>query len=147
MNDDSKFGNMAEGEFRNLQEAPLQNTPDAAARNAQIDDLPAGFSADALGNQIDEDIEIADLDEEVLLTDEALADVDGDIPANAGFREILETDLGEALSDGGESFAHIHSPDMDAPDTPGEIDIEDLQEGDLEGTGIPADALLDPIEE
>lgn len=41
----------------------------------------------------------------------------------------------------------VRSPIMDAPDTPGQIDIEALGDHDLDGTDLPADARLDPIEE
>lgn len=145
MNDDKMLGNLSEDEFRNLQEAPLQKIEDAAPQtNSDI--------LETLDNSMAEDIDAtiaeSDLDEEILNTEtlDAAPEDEDDVPAG-GFREVLESDLGESLSDGGPSLDHIHSPDMDAPDTPGEIDIEDLEESDLEGTGIPADALLDPLED
>jgi hypothetical protein len=145
MNDDKTFGNMAEEDFRALQEAPL--TKNDAADPQTGSDISEDLQ-NVLANDIDADIENADLDDPIE-NGETLTftpEDEDDVPAG-GFREILESDLDEPLSDGGLSRDHIHSPDMDAPDTPGEIDIEDLEEGDLEGTGIPSDALLDPLEE
>lgn len=135
MNDDQKFGNMSEGEFRDLEAAPLQSAPNDDVANA------SSLNDDALENTIDKDILNADLDDVVE------SDLDADLPVGQGYREVLESDLDEELSDGGPSHNHIHAPDMIASDTPGEIDIEDLEEGDLAGTGIPADALLDPLED
>lgn len=143
MNDDKKFGNMSEGEFRDLQDAPLQQPADQNADNSATD-IPVGLNDDALEISIDKDILAADLDDVDAL---APVDLNENLQGGEGYVEVLESDLDEELSDGGPSHDHIHAPDMDAPDTPGEIDIEDLQEGDLEGTGIPADALLDPLED
>ncbi len=134
MNDDKKFGNMSKGEFRDLEAAPLQRTTDETKNASALND-------DALENAVDKDILSADLDDPVE------SDLDADLPEGEGYREVLESDLDEELTDGGPSHDHIHAPDMIASDTPGEIDIEDLEEGDLEGTGIPADALLDPLED
>ena len=134
MNNDQKFGNMSEGEFRDLEAAPLQSANDDVANASSLND-------DALENSIDTDVLNADLD------DLAPVDLNADLPTGEGFQEVLESDLDEELSDGGPSHNHIHVPDMIASDTPGEIDIEDMEEGDLAGTGIPADALLDPLED
>ncbi len=139
MNDDQKLANMSQDEFRDLQEAPLQNAP-----TSQKTEIPTSLNDDALETSIDRDILSADLD------DPTPVDLDADLDApisGVGFVEVLESDLNEEISDGGISHNHIHAPDMIASDTPGEIDIEDLEEGDLEGTGIPADALLDPLED
>ena len=138
MNDDKRFGNMSEGEFRDLQETPLQQPANEDA------DIPVALNDDALQIAVDKAILDADLDDVDAL---APVDLDENLPAGEGYVEVLESDLGEELSDGGPSHDHIHAPDMIAPDTPGEVDIEDLEEGDLEGTGIPADALLDPLED
>lgn len=135
MNNDQKFANMSVTDFRDLEAAPLQNAPASEPK------IPAAFSDDAVKNSIDNDILNADLDD---TTD---VDLDADLTNNEGFTEVLESDLDEELSDGGPSHGHIHTPDMIASDTPGQIDIEDMEEGDLEGTGIPADALLDPLED
>lgn len=145
MNDDNTFGNMAEADFRALEEAPLTKTGAAAPQNNS--DILETLDND-LAEEIDTEIALADLDEEVLNTEslDAKPEDEDDVPAG-GFREILESDLDEEMTDGGRSPNHIHSPDMIASDTPGQIDIEDMQESDLEGTGIPADALLDPLED
>ena len=57
MNDDKKFGNMSEGEFRDLQEAPLQQPASEGA------DIPIGLNDDALNMAVDKDILAADLDD------------------------------------------------------------------------------------
>ncbi len=138
MNDDKKFGNMSEGEFRDLQDAPLQQPAQEDA------DIPTALNDDAVEISIDKDILAADLDD---VDDLAPVDLDENLEGGKGYVEVLESDMDEELSDGGPSHDHIHAPDMIAPDTPGEVDIEDLEEGDLEGTGIPIDALLDPLED
>lgn len=145
MNDDNTFSNMTEADFRALEAAPLTKT-DVAAPQTSSDVLET--LDNALAEDIDVEIALADLDDKVLNTAPLYAapEDEDDVPAG-GFREILESDLDEQLSDGGRSPKHIHSPVMIAVDTPGQIDIEDMQESDLEGTGIPADALLDPLED
>lgn len=145
MNNDKTFGNMAEADFRALQEAPLTKNEDAAPQTGS--DVSENLQ-NALANDIDADIESADLDEPIENAETlTFTPEDEDDVPRGGFREILESDLDQPLSDGGRSRDHIHAPDMIASDTPGEIDIEDMEEGDLEGTGIPADALLDPLED
>lgn len=157
MNNDQKLGNMSEGEYRDLEAAPLQNTENDAA------EIPTALNDDAMENSIDREILNADLDDMA-----PPLDTDAKLTTGEGFTEVLESDLnadlsegGPAyghihvpdtlanaeLSDGGPSYGHIHVPEMIASDTPGEIDIEDMEENDLQGTGIPADALLDPLED
>lgn len=145
MNNDTKLSNLSEAEFRNLQEAPLEKT-DAAAPQTNQDLLET--LDNSLAEDIDDTIAQADLDRDIIISQtlDAMPEDEDDVPAG-GFREVLESDLGEELTDGGVSHNHIHSSDMIASDTPGQIDIEDMDERDLEGTGIPADALLDPLED
>ncbi len=105
-----------------------------------IDDTTDDVSLndDALQSSIDDEIARADLDDQSLDELEATPDEGLSTP---GFDVILASDLDD---DG----AHrIHSPELSAPDTPGEVDIEDLDEHDLDGTPLPPDARLDPIEE
>ena len=143
MNDDKTFGNMAEADFRALQEAPLTKNQGDAPQTETDSERP-----NALYDDIDIEVALADLDDPVANAETLsfMPEDENDVPRE-GFREILESDLDEPLSDGGRSHDSIHAPDMIASDTPGEIDIEDLDENALEGTGIPADALLDPLEE
>lgn len=145
MNHDNTFGNMAEEEFRALQEAPLAKNDDDAP---QTDSDVSETLQNTLYNDIDIEVALADLNNptENIETLGFTPEDENDVP-RGGFREILESDLDEELTDGGRSRDHIHAPDMIASDTPGQIDIEDLDENALEGTGIPADALLDPLEE
>ena len=105
-----------------------------------IDDTTDDVSLNdnALQTEIDDEIARADMDDQSLSEVEATPDADLSTPA---YDVILASDLDD---DG----AHrIHSPELSAPDTPGEVDIEDLDESALDGTPIPPDARLDPIEE
>ena len=95
MNDDQKLSNMSEGEFRDLEDAPLQNTP---ADNANDAANATSLNDDALENSIDADILNADLD------DPTPIDLDADLPKGElvngeGFTEVLESDMDEELSD------------------------------------------------
>ncbi len=56
-------------------------------------------------------------------------------------REITMTD--HMANMGGGS---LHSAEMDDLSSPGEVDIEELDEDALSGTDIPREALLDPLE-
>ena len=56
-------------------------------------------------------------------------------------REIPMTDLNLPPDDSG-----VHSPELADLNTPGEIDIEDLDE-DAVNDALPPDARLDPLEE
>ena len=56
-------------------------------------------------------------------------------------REIPMTDLSAPRDDAG-----VHSPELADLNTPGEIDIEDLDE-DAVSDALPPDARLDPLEE
>jgi hypothetical protein len=88
------------------------------------------------------------------LDDETLGDIDGstgDLPVDG---EIGEDDAGETsrreipMSDlpdaPREDF--IHSPELADMNTPGEIDIEDLDEDSVTDS-LPPDARLDPLED
>jgi len=116
-------------------------TGDAPDDSSQDDERAlSAFGDDALQQSIDDEIARADMDDPTpaemgLLTEDDMSTLGLDI--------VLGGDL---LED--EDRVHsIHSPILDAPDTPGEVDIEDLDESDLDGTPLPADARLDPIEE
>lgn len=56
-------------------------------------------------------------------------------------REIPMSDLPTRPDDAG-----VHSPELSDLNTPGEIDIEDLDE-DAVSDALPPDARLDPLEE
>jgi|GEM_PF-4451487 len=56
-------------------------------------------------------------------------------------REIPMSDLPTVPDDAG-----VHSPELSDLNTPGEIDIEDLDE-DAVSDALPPDARLDPLEE
>lgn len=57
-------------------------------------------------------------------------------------REVTMTDL-EA---GQPTHSRLHSAELSDSNAPGDIDIEDLDETDLDGTNLPLDARLDPLE-
>jgi hypothetical protein len=104
------------------------------------DELTASTLTDALQESIDDEIARADMNNPTLAEMGAVADDDMSTP---GLDIVLQGDL---LED--EDRVHsIHSPILDAPDTPGEVDFEALDERDLDGTPLPADARLDPIED
>lgn len=153
MDTNDKLDDISTGDFRDLEATPLGATsPDATTAGATQDDDDAGNGPNAidaadidvdtdlarvLGDDVDADVSDADMDDETILDDEDRANAAMSTPA---YDVVLESDLDE-------SDTHIHSPDMDAPNVPGEIDIEDLDESDLEGAGLPPDALLDPLED
>jgi hypothetical protein len=123
------FDRLSTQEFRDLEEAPLSSDPQAGT-----DDADADLRA-TVGDKIDEDTFEADLDEVVLEDEDDLASE----LSRPGYKVILESDIEQ-------EDTHIHSPDMDAPNVPGEVDIEDLNEDDL-GDALPPDARLDPLED
>jgi hypothetical protein len=132
-------------EFRNLQEAPLtatDNTP--PPDDAPI--VPTGESIDyqatadqnnKFGGQVQEGILGASPSTDIWSETAA----DEDVPPGE-WVEILESDLDDMPGDNA-----IHSPEMADMNVPGEIDIEDLGEDDLDGTDLPEDARLDRLEE
>lgn len=134
---------------RNLEDVPAQKQHEreavplasgvTAETDADVTDDVDTELATALDDEADADILQADLDEPVLLDEDERANAAMSTPT---YQVILETDL-EAEPGAG----NIHSPDMDAPNVPGEIDIEDLGEDDLDGAGLPPDARLDPLED
>ena len=73
-----------------------------------------------------------------------------DLDENFADADVLEIPMSQLDIEGLDdpvTRATLRSPDMDAPDTPGQIDIEALGDFDLDDTDLPADARLDPIEE
>jgi len=133
MDDSPRFDEISTEDFRGLQEAPLASDA-ATASAARADDL-----TDEAGARLDRDTLEADLDDEVLTDNE---DISAGL-STSSFDVVLQSDMeGDEIETNS-----IHASDMDAPDAPGEIDIEDLPDNALDLTGIPADALLDPIEE
>lgn len=68
-------------------------------------------------------------------------DTDDEDTAEYRRREIPMTDLPILPDDAG-----VHSPELSDLNTPGEIDIEDLDE-DAVNDALPPDARLDPLEE
>ncbi len=153
---DDKIENISTSEYRALEDAPISTSPRAFPNNISSseaeDDDDAGLEplaidaadvdtdselARALGDDMDEDVSDADMDDETIRDEGEQPSAAMSTPA---YDVVLESDLNEPDT-------HIHSPDLDAPDTPGEVDIEDLDESDLEGAGLPPDALLDPLED
>jgi len=130
---------MSEREFRALQEAPLamNNAKNDGMRSLPLEPGGESLEPNTLGNLTNsaggQTSETSPDD----LSDE-------DIPEN-GFVEILESDMDEDFTDGGRSAA-IHSSEMSDMNSPGEIDIEDLDEQALDEV-LPVDARLDPIQE
>lgn len=133
MNQPRKLEDVSAREQHELEAVPL-----ASAADDGVDDVDTVLTA-ALDADIDADILESDLDEEMLLDEDERASGAMSTPA---YQVILESDLDDAAGAG-----RIHSPDMDAPNVPGEIDIEDLDESDLDGTDLPPDARLDRLEE
>ena len=137
MDESNRFDELSTEEFRGLQEAPLtaenQDTSGAANR---ADDPDLNMEA-TRESDIDADILEADLDEALIDEDDISTEM-----SRPGFDVILQSDI-SGEEDGINS---IHSPDMFAPDTPGQIDIEDLPDDALDGTDLPEDARLDPLE-
>lgn len=90
----------------------------------------------------------AGLDDETLeeaglvnpLTAAIEADFDDAIPRPPA-EEIPMSDLR------GPGTSRIHSGEMDDLSSPGEVDIEDLDEDALDDTDLPPDARLDPLED
>ncbi len=68
-------------------------------------------------------------------------DTDDESTAEYTRREIPMSDLPTLPDDAG-----VHSPELSDLNTPGEIDIEDLDE-DAVNDALPPDARLDPLEE
>ena len=132
-------------DFRNLQEAPLattENTP--APDDAPL--APTGESVDyqvtqdqnnKFGGQVQEGVWGASPSTDTWSETAADEDV-----APGEWMEILESDLDDMPGN-----TSIHSPELADMNVPGEIDIEDLGEDDLDGTDLPEDARLDRLEE
>jgi hypothetical protein len=83
------------------------------------------------------------------LDEEGLSLESGDLDENLGEGVVQEIPLGNLdveTMDDPVTRSTLRSPDMDAPDMPGQIDIEALGDGDIEHL-LPPDARLDPIEE
>jgi hypothetical protein len=153
MDTNDKLENISTTDFRDLEASPLGATAAGDSMTGAIeDDDDAGASPHAvdaadtdidselarvLGDDVDAEISNADMDDETITDEDTRANSAMSTPA---FDVVLESDLDQPDT-------HIHSPDLDAPNVPGEIDIEDLDESDLEGAGLPPDALLDPLED
>ncbi|MDF2440319.1 MAG: hypothetical protein JWN98_1303 [Abditibacteriota bacterium] len=103
------------------------------------DDSPSSeLDAGVLGStdiEIDDDLDDFDSD-----------DLDKGLPSSPD-EEIPSANLDIEALDDPLTRDTIRSPDMDAPDTPGEVDIEALDEDDLDLTDLPPDARLDPLED
>ena len=132
-------------EFRNLQEAPLTPT-DEDNENADNDataiDEPLAPTGESLFYQETED-QINTFGGPVrhgIQDSTTPVEPDENIP-HGGWVEILEADMDDVAP------SSIHSPEMSDMNIPGEIDIEDLDEDDVDGTDIPEDARLDRLEE
>lgn len=69
-------------------------------------------------------------------------DLDSDLDEADAPREITMTDLEAQMP--GSSF--ITSAELSDLNTPGDVDIEDLDYDDLDDTDLPPDARLDPLE-
>ena len=130
MDNQRKLDDVSNEEFRDLQETPLDGGDNSDAGSGLIN---------VQEEDIDRTVAEADLDNEIIIDEDDLA---SDGLSTDAFQVILESDLESQGDDD-----HIHSPDMDAPNVPGEVDIEDLDEEDLDGTDIPEDARLDRLED
>ncbi len=94
------------------------------------------------------------------------AGLDDETLDEAGFKNALTAGLEADIDDDGEFDAEgddseeipfsdmhgagpsrIHSGELDDMSSPGELDIEDLDEDALDDTNLPADARLDPLED
>lgn len=130
--------NLSERDFRDLQEAPLaaNDLSNDGERIMPLEPTGEALEPNTLAEQ-GNTFGGQTLD----VSPDELAE---DIP-EGGFVEILESDMDEDFTDGGRSDS-IHSHEMSDMNTPGEIDIEDMDE-DAIADLLPPDARLDPIEE
>ena len=76
------------------------------------------------------------------LTDTS-ADFDSDIDSDLDGADALEINMTDALSGG--DRPELHSPEMADLSSPGEIDMEELDDFTIE-EALPPDARLDPLE-
>ena len=105
--------------------------------------FPTDSASSARDAGLYDELDDEDGDDLDLLIDEDLNATDGDFRdenSEVGIREIpmsdLETEPGR-----------LSSPEMADLSSPGEVDIEELDEHALDLTDLPADARLDPLEE
>lgn len=146
MSDTNRDPKAALQQFDELTKNLLSDEGAPSAATTEMGEAPA-FPDDSASSASDAgvlgttDIEIdADLD------DLDSNNLDADLPSSPD-EEIPSENLDIEAMDDPLTRDTIRSPDMDAPDTPGEIDIEALDEDDLDLTDLPADARLDPLEE
>jgi hypothetical protein len=132
-------------DFRHLEEAPLATTddappPDGAPLAPTGEAVPYQATENQInkfGGQVQEGVAGAGSSTDMW---NETSD-DEDLPPGE-WMEILESDLDEMPGDNA-----IHSPELADMNVPGEVDIEDLGEDDLDGTDLPEDARLDRLEE
>ena len=126
--------------------APLESTStnrDAGLLGDEIVDTQQSESAAEFDAEIDSEL----MDDDDISTDQMdELDLDEDLDSFET-REIPMSNLDIESLDDPVTRDTIRSPELDAPDTPGQIDIEALGDHDLDDTDLPADARLDPIEE
>jgi len=136
---------MANEQDKRVDVEKLETAEPAAPSDAADDtvfpaDSPSSESDDGLDDANLEDNETADLDEDL---EDDLNGLDSDFRESDTPGEIQEIPMTD-LDDGVDELA---PPEMSDLNTPGEIDIEDLDDDALDNTNLPPDARLDPIEE
>jgi hypothetical protein len=72
--------------------------------------------------------------------------IDADLPGSP-IEEIPMSNVDIESMDDPIKLGIVRSPDDDAPNVPGDVDIEGLDEDALDLTDLPADARLDPLED
>jgi hypothetical protein len=98
----------------------------------------AGEPEDSASAEDDAGLDDAVLDE---LNPSLFSDLDEGLPDTPD-EEVDFSDLANGPRAGG-----LRSPELADLSSPGEVDIEELPDDALRDSGIPADALLDPLEE
>jgi hypothetical protein len=118
------------GDFLETLSASNPSTPDVPS-DSPTSGYDAGLDDDLINEtEINEDADLA-----------SAGEIGEDNEGRTSRREIPMSDLPDAPR---EDF--IHSPELADMNTPGEVDIEDLDE-DAVSESLPPDARLDPLED
>ena len=148
MSETTRDPNVELQHFDELTKDLLEDVDAPSAKTIEMGEAPA-FPDDSASTESDAgvidviDESDSDIDE---YDDLDSTDLDKDLPSSPN-EEIPSGNLDIESLDDPLTRDRVRSPDMDAPDTPGEIDIEALGEDDLDLTDLPDDARLDPLEE
>lgn len=146
MSDTNRDPQAAVQQFDELTKDLLSDDAAPSAKGTEMGEAPA-FPDDSPSSASDAGVlGTSDAEIEEDLDDLDSSDLDADLPASPN-QEIPSANLDIEALDDPLTRDTIRSPDMDAPDTPGEIDIEALDEDGLDLTDLPEDARLDPLEE